>query len=170
MIELKAIKWQGSNQPRLFIVVIYLKPLELHDELPLYISYNSQSNMRLLEAWLQPELTKPAELSKTQWLTELRFSAMTRVKTQPNHQDLMGLTWPNQVVLLELTKLILWSNSLSTVGAMTGLRIQSRERKTGSLPSWSWQSVSSVEWQAFFVIASYFPPYWYKSRAVAGII
>lgn len=50
MIELKAIKWQGSNQPRLFIVVIYLKPLELHDELPLYISYNSQSNMRLLEA------------------------------------------------------------------------------------------------------------------------
>lgn len=48
--ELKAIKWQGSNQARPFIVVIYLKPLELHDELPLSISYNSQSNTRLLEA------------------------------------------------------------------------------------------------------------------------
>lgn len=39
--ELKAIKWQDPNPLKLFTVAIYRKPLELHDELPLYVSYNS---------------------------------------------------------------------------------------------------------------------------------
>ena len=50
VLELKAIKWQGSSQLTFVYSCNLPEALELHNELPLYISYNSQSNTRLLAA------------------------------------------------------------------------------------------------------------------------
>lgn len=137
MTELKAIKWQSSNQLKLFTIVIYLKSLELMMNYHFIVVATHQATWgsRLLAARLQPELTKPgvAKLCKT----ELRLRTMTRVKTQPDHQDLMGLSPPNRAMGSELKNLLL-KNSLSKYWRqwqVTGLGQMALT--AGFLPLWS---------------------------------